>query len=261
MQKIEDQLRITPGDAELLYIYGRGKETLGDFPGAIAAYQRAAQINPNVHPQLQVHLTALLGGGSTKGGAGTAIASGGPPGSAQKGPGGGAAGPSGAGAPGTPAVPAPPPKPAVNYSEGESKLAAGDADGAIKFFEGIIDKTPTDGHAWLLMGLAQQKKGDLDSASVSFRQASYSKEPGAQAALDQVNKSRTEPAMKEYEKQLAVKNYVAAASALRDAIDVAPNSADLHRKLAAVLKLAGDTKEADKETGKADAIDKGGKAP
>lgn len=111
------------------------------------------------------------------------------------------------------------------------------------------------------MGLAQQKKGDLDSASVSFRQASYSKEPGAQAALDQVNKSRTEPAMKEYEKQLAVKNYVAAASALRDASDVAPNSADLHRKLADVLKLQGDTKEAEKEMAKADAIDKGGKAP
>ncbi|HEY9732645.1 MAG TPA: tetratricopeptide repeat protein [Drouetiella sp.] len=261
MQKIEDQLRTNPGDAELLYIYGRGKETLGDYPGAIAAYQRAAQINPNVHPQLQIHLTALMGGGPSKGGAGTAIASGGP-GGAQKGAPGapGAGGPGGVGAPGTPAVPAAPPKPVVDYSQGEKLLASGDLDGAIKFFEAIIDKTPTDGHAWLLMGQAQQKKGDLDSASVSFRQASYSKESGAQAALDQVNKSRTEPAVKEYEKQLAAKNYVASASALRDAIDVAPNSADLHRKLADVLKLQGDAKEAEKETLKAEAIDKGGKA-
>ncbi|MBS2004306.1 MAG: tetratricopeptide repeat protein [Cyanobacteria bacterium SZAS LIN-5] len=263
MQKIEDQLRTNPGDAELLYIYGRGKETLGDFNGAIAAYQRAAQINPNVHPQLQPRLTALMGGGPSKGG--TAIAGGAP--GAQKGAGGapgnaGAPGVPGAnGVAGAPATPATPPKPAVNYSEGESKLAANDTDGAIKFFEGIIDKTPTDGHAWLLLGLSQQKKGDLDSASVSFRQASYSKEPGAQAALDQVNRSRTEPALKEYSTQLAAKNYVAAASALRDAIDVAPNSADLHRKLADLLKLQGDTKEADKETAKADAIEKGGKAP
>ncbi len=260
MQKIEDQLRITPGDAELLYIYGRGKETLGDFPGAIAAYQRAMQINPNVHPQLQPRLAALLGG---KGG-GPAIA-GGAPGSPLKAPAQGSlatagtpGAPGNAGASGTPATP---PKPTVNYSEGESKLAANDTEGAIKFFEGIIDKTPTDGHAWLLLGLSQQKKGDLDSASVSFRQASYSKEPGAQAALDQVNRSRTEPAMKEYEKQLAAKNYVGAASALRDALDVAPNIADLRRKLADVLKLQGDAKEAEKEIAKAEAIEKGGKAP
>lgn len=254
MQKIEDQLRTNPGDAELLYIYGRGKETLGDFPGAIAAYQRAMQINPNVHPQLQPRLNALMGGGGKPGVAGQ-------PGSPGK-PGtpGATGGPAGAsGTPGTPAAPVVPPKPTVNYSEGESKLASGDADGAIKFFETIVDKTPTDGHAWLMLGKAQEKKGDLDGASVSYRQANYSKEPGAQAALDVVNASRTQPAMKEYEKQLAAKNYVGAASSLRDAIDVAPNNADLHRKLADVLRQSGDTKEAEKEIHKAEAIEKGGK--
>lgn len=261
MQKIEDQLRTNPGDAELLYIYGRGKETLGDFPGAIAAYQRSASINPNVHPQLQPRLQALLNGGSMPR-AGALPGTPGKPGTTGVAgtPGAGTPGVAGTpGAPGTPAVPAVPPKPTVDYSGGESKLASGDADGAIKFFEAIIDKTPTDGHAWLMLGKSQEKKGDLEGASVSYRQANYSKEPGAQAALDAVNSSRMQPAMKEYEKKLAAKDFVGAASSLRDAIDVAPNNADLHRKLSDVLKQSGDAKEAEKETHKAEQIEKGGK--
>ncbi|CAN5363521.1 hypothetical protein BH10CYA1_BH10CYA1_33770 [soil metagenome] len=256
MQKIEDQLRTSPGDAELLYIYGRGKETLGDFAGAIAAYQRAMSINPNVHPQLQPRLQALMGGGSIRNGvAGTGTAPGTPQKAGTPGALPGSGGPVGT----TPVTPPVPAKPTVNYTEGESKLASGDTDGAIKFFETIIDKTPTDGHAWLMLGKSQEKKGDLDGASVSYRQANYSKEAGAQAALDGVNASRTQPAMKEYDKQLGAKNYVGAASALRDAIDVAPNNADLHRKLADVLKQSGDAKEAEKETHKAETIEKGGK--
>ncbi len=263
MQKIEDQLRTNPGDAELLYIYGRGKETLGDFPGAIAAYQAAAKINVNVHPQLQVRLTALLGGGPLKSGSQPSKIAGTPdatPGVAQK-----------AGAPGSLATaagqppggaaapPKEPPKPTVNYADGEAKLASSDTAGAIKFFEGIIDKSPADGHAWFLLGRSQEKKGDLDEASVSYRQATYSKEPGAQAALDQINATRMQPAMKEYEKCLAEKNLVGAASALKDASDLAPKNADLHRKLAALMKQSGDTKEADRETHKAEEIEKGSK--
>jgi tetratricopeptide (TPR) repeat protein len=262
MQKIEDQLRTSPGDAELLYIYGRGKETLGDYPGAIAAYQAAVKINSLIHPQLVPRLQALMGGGPIKPGA-TAIA-GGAPGTAPKGAGAAAGALGAAGTPGTPgaaapAVPVVPPKPVVDYSGGETKLASNDTDGAIKFFEAIIDKTPADGHAWLLMGKSQEKKGDLDEASVSYRQATYSKEPGAKEALDQVNAARMLPHLKEYEKNLSEKNNVGAMSALRDAIDLAPNNADLHRKLIPLLRQSGDTKEADKETKKAEEIEKGGK--
>ncbi len=262
MQKIEDQLRTSPGDAELLYIYGRGKETLGDFPGAIAAYQAAAKINANVHPQLQVRLSTLLGGGPVKSGSQPSKIAGTPDGApavAQKAGAPGslatAAGqPAGAAAP-----PKEPPKPTVNYADGEAKLASGDAVGSIKFFEAIIDKSPTDGHAWFMLGRSQEKKGDLEEASVSYRQATYSKEAGAQAALDQLNATRMQPAMKEYDKNMADKNYVGAASSLKEAIDLAPKNADLHRKLAALMKQTGDAKEADRETHKAEEIEKGGK--
>lgn len=250
MQKVEDMLRQNPTDAELLYIYGRGKETLGDYAGAIAAYQRAYQLNPNIHPQLQVRLQALMGG--AKPGATAAAGTPGKPGA----PGAAAGTP---GAPGTAAAPATPPPPKVDYSEGEGKLGSGDFDGAIKFFEGLVDKTPSDGHAWMLLGKAQEKKGDLPAATVSYRQATYSKEPGANDALKIVSAARSKPFMDAYEKNMAEKNYVQAASSLQDAIDVSPDDADLHRKAAAVYKQMGDSKEADKETHKAENLDKGGK--
>jgi tetratricopeptide (TPR) repeat protein len=261
MQKIEDQLRTNPGDAELLYIYGRGKEMLGDYPGAIAAYQAAAKINANVHPQLQPRLQALLGGGPLK--IGSAPKAGGVPDSStgvpQKAGPAGALGAAGTTPTATPAPPKEPPKPTINYADGEAKLASSDTAGAIKFFEGIIDKSPADGHAWFLLGRSQEKKGDLEEASVSYRQATYSTEPGAQAALDQLNSTRIQPAMKEYDKCMAEKNPVGAMTALREAIDLAPRNADLHRKLAALLRQTGDTKEADREIHNAEKIEKGGK--
>jgi tetratricopeptide (TPR) repeat protein len=272
MQKVEEQLRQTPNDAELLYIYGRGKEGQGDKQAAILAYQAAARINPNVHPQLQPRLAALLGGGSIGNGpvgvsgapakpmsagpegklGGPAI--GGPPSTAVPGAT-GVASAAGVGAPAAAAAPK-----TANYAPFEAMMNSGKLDEAIKGLTDIIDKNPQDAHAWLLLGSASEKNKDLDAASANYRQAQALGEKSAQSELDRVNKLRIAPMLEESDKAVAAKNFVAAASSLRDALSLDPTNASLHRKLSGICKQMGDSAEADKEDKRAaDLEGKGGK--
>ena len=101
-----------------------------------------------------------------------------------------------------------------------------------------------------------KKKGDLDSASVSYRQAADLKETEAKEALDQIDSSRVQPMLKEAELATKQGNPVMAAAALKDAVSLAPNLAIVHRKLSEVLKQLGDTKAAQKEAKRADELEK-----
>ncbi len=63
MQKIEDGLKQTPNDPELLYILGRGKEAQGETEPALRAYENAAAINPLIYPDLKDRIASLINGG------------------------------------------------------------------------------------------------------------------------------------------------------------------------------------------------------
>jgi len=257
VQKIEDQLRQTPNDPELLYIYGRGKEDMGDKDTALRAYQAAAAINPLINPDLQKGIQRMTGGGqaavaATPGGAGRPAGATGA-GAAQPGA-----------APGllSTSAPAslPPEKPSntAAYNQIVSKMQSGDVDGAQKDAQTLLEKDAKDAKAWLLLGKTHEKKGDLDQAQVAYRQASYLNDPEAKTALEQVQAARIKPILEEVDKQLAAKNLVGASSALRDALQIAPTP-QLHRRLAEILKQMGDTKEMQKELDRADKLEKEGK--
>lgn len=264
VQMLEDQIKDTPNDPELLYIYGRGKEGQGDREEALKAYQAAAAINPLIYPDLKDRISSLLGGGTVVP-ENTAPQNNPPIGAA-------VGAPASAPAPGkegkepTAVPPASPNKaPAggedvlknlTNYAEIENKMRTNDLDGAEKLASALADKDPHDGKAWLMLGRIAEKKGDLDNASVAYRQAAALKEPEAKDALSQIDSSRVQPMLKEAELAMEKGNLVMAAANLKDAATLAPNLAIVHRKLAAVLKQLGDAKAAQKEAKKADDLEK-----
>ena len=83
------------------------------------------------------------------------------------------------------------------YADIESKLRTNDLEGAEKTASALVERDPHNGKGWLLLGRIAEKKGDLDSASVSYRQATYLKEGEAKTALDQIDSSRVQPILKE----------------------------------------------------------------
>ncbi|HNG76918.1 MAG TPA: hypothetical protein PLY72_20775, partial [Candidatus Obscuribacter sp.] len=92
-----------------------------------------------------------------------------------------------------------------------------------------------------------EKKGNVDDASVSYRQAAGFKVPGAEEALLRLEGMRVKPLMDEADKYLGEKKQVEAAEILREAARLAPKLPAVHRKLADLLRQMGETKEADKE--------------
>jgi tetratricopeptide (TPR) repeat protein len=253
LQKLEPQLAKNPNDAELLYIYGRGKEAQGDRETALAAYNRAQGIDPYVNADLEQGVSRLggtpviaLNAPTTQGQAQQAQAE-------------------------KKAAAPPPPSPEKvladkkaaddalkaqqSYADVEGKIRAGDIDGAQKQLLALVENNHSDAHAWLLLGNTQEKKNELDEAAVSYRQASNLKDPAADEALRQINTSRVQPMLESADKSIKENNMVAAASSLREALSIAPDLSSVHRKLADVLKQLGDTKEADRELKKATEID------
>jgi Flp pilus assembly protein TadD len=132
----------------------------------------------------------------------------------------------------------------------------GDLDGALKDCSDLMDKNSQNGEAWLLQGHIQEKKGLLDDASASYRQAAYLKVPGAEDASRQIDSSRIANPLTEADKQIAAGDMVAASATLKEIVSLAPNLPGPHRKLADVLEKLGDSKEADRERRKATELEK-----
>jgi tetratricopeptide (TPR) repeat protein len=253
VQKVEDELRKSPNDAELLYIYGRGKEVMGEPDTALKAYQMAASINAFVYPDLKERIRSLSGQGSAppeKGGEAppskVATAQG-----TQKTPGKETVGPEKTGQPAVDPV-----KNLSDYSAIENKFRSNDIDGAQSLALALVEKDPHDAKGWLFLGRTHEKKGDMDQASVAYRQAAYLKDPEAKDALRQVDISRVQPMLKEADEAIKKGNWVQAAASLKDAITLAPNLSIVHRRLSEVLKQLGDTKEAQREAKRADELEK-----
>ncbi len=171
VQKVEDQLRQTPNDPELLYIYGRGKEAQDEPAMALKAYQAAAAINPLIYPDLKDRIASLTGGGvapalalpGDKGASTTAKASSGtgaPPSAVSPALPGTAVSPRAVA--GTTAVasatPSAPANNLADYATIEGKLRTNDLEGAQTLALALVDKDPHDGHGWLLLGRIQEKR-------------------------------------------------------------------------------------------------------
>ena len=252
VQKVEDELRRAPNDAELLYIYGRGKEVEGEPDIALKAYQAAASVNPLVFPDLKERIRSLSGAPPEK----TSEAQPGKPAVASS-----TTGNSGGKdrAPDGKTTSAPqvdPSKNLADYQAIESKIGSNDIDGAQNLALALVDKDPRDARGWFLLGRTHEKKNDLDQASVAYRQSAYLKNPEAKVALAQVDISRVQPQLKQADEAVRKGNWVDAAASLKDAETLAPNLPVVHRRLAEALKQMGDSKEAQREAKRADELDK-----
>ena len=267
-------MKQTPNDPELLYIYGRGKEAQGDTEAALRSYEAAAAINPLIYPDLKDRINSLINGGHMPIKVDTTVATAGAPLTPLSG-----TSPTGAPLPtqgsttnvGAVGVPVPSAANNMNpgfnagsdliknlniYAEIENKMRTNDLNEAEKLASDLVQKEPNNGKGWLILGRIAEKKGDLDNASVSYRQAAYLKEPQAKAALDQIDASRVQPMLKEADLAAKQNNWVMAAANLKDAVTLAPNLVIVHRKLAEALKQLGDAKEAQRETKRADELEK-----
>jgi tetratricopeptide (TPR) repeat protein len=234
LQKVQEAINKNPNDAELWYVYGRGKEAQQDTGAAMEAYQRAAAINPHVNPDLQAGIKRL--GGASAETAPTKVAA--------------------AAAKATPAKQDETAKLLAVFAEIEKKVRDGQVDEAQKQLLQMVEKDAKLARAWYLLGVTHEKKGDLDQAGVAYRQASYLKDPDAEAALRQINTSRVQPMLEEGDRAAKENNWVKAASSYREAVSIAPNLSLVHRKLAEALRQLGDTKEADRELKKAAELEK-----
>ncbi|HEY9772301.1 MAG TPA: tetratricopeptide repeat protein [Planktothrix sp.] len=248
VQKVEEMLKAPGGkdDAELLYIYGRGKEALGDHQTAMAAYQRAYSINPYIDPDLARRVGAAPA--VAQGGTSTAPAARPGSGQAPSAPpqgGGNLFPPAGGQAPGGGAVP--PSNDAV-LASAQSKINGNDLAGAEKDLNNELEKNAQDGKAWMMQGAVQEKKGSLEDASVAYRQATYFNVPGSVQAMNRIDDLRAKPLLEQGDKLLASKDLAGARDAFRQAASVSPNSIDAHRRYLEILKQVGDPKEIEHET-------------
>jgi Flp pilus assembly protein TadD len=265
IQKIQDNLFQNPNDPELLYLYGRGKEAQGDRETATKAYQAAANINPLINPDLKPALrrlgaippevsnqTAQTGSASqattpratplsltshteekvaSTGSLANSLATSQPK-----------------------AIEKPKNNEALTLIK--TKLAGGDVEGAQKDLLVLVDKEPTNGEAWKILGQNHEKKGNLEEAQVCYRQSNDLKEPGADSLLAQVSALRIQPLIADAQKQEKDGNLVGAKSCWSEAVNLAPNLSLPHRRLSDILKKLGDTKESEREANKAAELDK-----
>ncbi|HEY9785694.1 MAG TPA: tetratricopeptide repeat protein, partial [Candidatus Obscuribacterales bacterium] len=251
LERIKQNLTKNNKDAEMLYLFGRAMERKGDTTTALRAYQAASSINAYADPDLPQRISVLTGGAppaastASAGSLPGASASGGKPAAA-------AAGAPAAAAP----VPQQPQKDPQRFAAIESKVRSGDTDGAIKELQALTEKDPGDGQAWYRLGAAYEKKGDLDQASVSYRQAYLLSVAEAKDALRQVDTSRIQQIKQEAEKQEAAGNWVGAAASWKEAVTIASLLPLAHRKLSIALKNLGDEKGAEKEMKKAEELEK-----
>ncbi|MBX9849651.1 MAG: hypothetical protein K2X64_10180, partial [Rhodocyclaceae bacterium] len=152
-----------------------------------------------------------------------------------------------------------PKKPLVDpvvYEAINNKIAAGDVAGAEKDLTALVDKQPDDGKAWLMLGGIQEQKGEMAQAKVSYRQAQAFNADGANDALRQIDSSRVKPLVDKASEQISGGDMVKAAATLKQAIQMAPELPELHRKLQTVLDKLGDKEASERERKKADELEK-----
>ncbi len=247
ISKVNRFLESDPNNERWWYILGRLKQHQNDTQGAIEAYRRAEKINPLVDPDLPTQIRIL--GGAPAGGVQTA-----------------SAGTNTAAATsGVPAV-TQPVQPVVDvrsleaYSKIEGSMSS-NPQSALELVSDLLTKAPLDGHAYMLKGnilqkLGQSDKALLDDAAVAYRQAAAFKEPNAEDALIIVNTIRVQDNLSRADQYSSARDFVKAAGELNDAIIKAPNLANLHRKLADVMKSMNDPDAAKRESEKAEKIEK-----
>ncbi len=245
-QKIQDMLAKEPNNVQLLYILARLKEKLGDKESAIELLEKAKSISAFLEPAVIPSLDRLKGVAS--GGTET----GGKP----------ALGPDGKPVASSTTAQAAAEKAkaeaeaAKKYGEVESLLSSGKLDEADKEIESLLAANAADGKAWMFKGTLLEKKGNIDDASVSYRQAAGFKISGAEEALIRLEESRVKPLVQDADKYLAEKKQVEAAEILREAARLAPKLPSVHKKLAELLRSMGETKEAEKEEQKVKDMEK-----
>ncbi len=259
VQKVEDLLKTSPNDPDLLFIVGKGKARIGDTAGAIAALEKSLSIRK--YDEITQHELDLVRGGgvinSTTGAPGAPVAPGaivatkggqpliGVPGAAPGQPGSipgqpGQPGQPGA-APGQPLVAAAPAN-AAAYANIGSLTQGGQLDAAAKAADDVLNATPSDGQAWYLKGTVMEKKGDLDEAAVCFRQASGLKIKEADDSLKRINDMRAKPMIEQSDQLLQKNDAAGAAEILKEATSISPHDPALWRKLGDCLKKSGDEK-------------------
>jgi tetratricopeptide (TPR) repeat protein len=238
-------------NARWWYILGRLKQHQGDNAGAMEAYRRAEKLNRLIDPDLITQIKILGGEAPSLASAGT----------------GGGNTPRSTGAvPATTAgggnaAPAQPVAPPVNlknmetYSQVEG-LMSSDPDAALNIITEALNRTPDDGHLYLLKGNCQRKKDDLNGAAASLRQSLAFKDPDAESALRTVNTLRVQGNIERADQFSSQGNYVKAQDEIGDAIIKAPNLSILHLKQADILQKMGDTKGAEQERQKAASMEK-----
>jgi tetratricopeptide (TPR) repeat protein len=229
-------------DAQLLYIYGRGKDALGDHNTAMLAYRRAYEINPYLNPDLAKKLGAPSDPvpQQSKGTKIAALA-------------GGGVAPSG-----SPSNPVAGLFSAAGQSTGPSdsallasvqnKINSNDLEGAKKDLDEELGKNPSDGKAWFMSGTANEKQGSLEDASTGYRQATFFNVPGAEEALNRVNDLRAKPFLEEGDKKMQANNLSGANDSYKQATSMAPNNIEAHRKLLEAAKKLGDQKSVEYES-------------
>jgi tetratricopeptide (TPR) repeat protein len=257
MTKVQKFLENDPDNARWLYIFGRLKQHMHDNDGAMEAYRRAEKINPFADPDLEMQIKVLGGAPDSPMIAGQAPTNGGNPSNAIATAGsGGTTNPSSGSNSGSIPVNSSPPRATVDprklatYSQIE-QLMSSNPDEGMSRVEELLNKTPSDAHAWLLKGDLLRKKGQLDEAAAAFRTASGLGEADAADMMDNVNTIRVQPNLQEADKFLQLKDYVQAADQLQTALIKAPNLSAVHRKYAEVLRQMNDVKGAEREEKKA----------
>ncbi len=254
IEKVSASLQQNPRDAELLYIYGRGKEALSDRNNALRAYQTAYQINPYANGDLIPALKRLgeninttdNSNGHTDNNSNTItnqnMASANNNNNNSK------------------------PNNSQNSTNNvesmqelaqvESKIRSNDFANAKTQLTNLLEKNPTNGKAWYLLGLCNEKQGLLDEAASAYRSAANFKEPNAESSLKQLDICRVKPLLDQAETAKQQGNWIEVSSTLREAIILAPSMPLLHEKLAEALNNLGDTKEANVESAKAKKLEK-----
>lgn len=229
------QLKKSPSDAQLWYIYAVACERKADFTKALDAYNQASSFDSSVATDLHSRMAAVkerIAATNLKSGTTAQIQD--------------LCTSSNAGSS---------PETIKKYSEIESMILKGNLDQAKAAVLAQIKDTPHAGRAWLLLGLISERGNDSDFAIAAYRQAQNLNEPGAEGAAESLNAARVAPMIAQGDEQAKSGDWVKATSSYRQAIILNRDLSALHRKLADALQHLGDATDAKLERQRAEELD------